>query len=147
MFNTMAVAGAVGVLGFLLLRPVGAGSAEAADREDRETLLQAGVDPDAFPDAAARRLAALKARLTEVLRLLGKVNMVLLAPAIAYTGLTQAFFPGQIPLFINDFAPSSISDDSVKLVRVGRMATAAGRWRTLTFRSPWGWLRATHGST
>ena len=102
MFNIMAGIGALGVLGFVVLRPV--------TREAEEAAKAAG-------DAAKAPQPTLVAQLLEVLRLVATPTMLLLAPAIIYTGFTQAFFPGQMPLFIFNYpSERGVSDNSMRLV-------------------------------
>ena len=127
----MAGVGALGVLSFALLRPV---TQEAAEAEKTlpdsakatsftEQLFEVSPDPLTTPSLPRcleefTMLSPNPIR-SQVVRLVLKVDMLLLAPAIIYTGFTQAFFPGQIPLFIYNFGggEGAITDSSIKLVR------------------------------
>ena len=145
MFNIMAGVGAVGVLSFALLRPVTREAAEAEKEQPAGAQASTTVSEQLFevrltfmpgPRSASlvltRPIAGVSKRpvgdrYKQVVRLVLKVDMLLLAPAIIYTGFTQAFFPGQIPLFIYNFNGNNDLDydSSIKLVRCGNKALHA----------------------
>lgn len=100
MFTILAAVGFGGVLLFLFLRPVG--------RSASESVNNGGADDP----------TSVRALVLNVVHVMLDFRMLCLSFFIAYTGITQTFFSGNLPLFINGFAPDGgMSDLSVKLVR------------------------------
>ena len=103
LFEILAAVGLCGVLLFLFLRPVSLPSPQLVNGE-------------------AEVPAKISARqsITGVIKLIMDPRMVCLSFIIAYTGVTQTFFSGNLPLFINNFdsGDANLSDLSIKLVRL-----------------------------
>jgi len=55
-------------------------------------------------------------KILEVVLFMTVKRAALLAPLLLYSGITQSFFFGSLPLFINEFS-TEINDLSMKLVR------------------------------
>ena len=95
-FIILAVVGTIGLFVFWLLRPITS---------------PVVVKKDSINDAPPKK----KSTLLEVVVLMADIRAALLSGILIYSGVTQSFFPGSLPLFINSYSPD-ILDLSMKLV-------------------------------